>query len=101
MKRFRANKQYIVWLNPEVYEKAGGYGNNKNCPIATAIKEQLGVTRLYLGENARILYGKNNSKSVEYDIVGGFYGPSHCEFVTHAVEYGLTVPVVLERIDNK
>lgn len=98
MKRFRANKKYTIWLTPKVYAASGEYMCNHDCPIATAVRQQLGVKEVGVATHVTINRSKRE-KMVRYEIVGGLQGPAGASFINHCKKNSLTVPVVLERVN--
>ncbi len=92
MVKFRKQKQIILWLNPDVYAVAKGFNDNRNCPIATAVKMQFsGIDpKEYTGcsPDDVTIAGYN------YDIIGSC---GDCQFVENARKYNLTVPIILKK----
>lgn len=93
--RFRANKSYTLWLNDEVYDKAKEYGDIRNCPIATAVKQQLGYEDVSV--SSTVTFWKEGKSSTRYQILGAVRKSG---FIIEAVKNRWSIPFIIERISK-
>lgn len=95
-RKFTYPKRVVLWLHPDLYDKAGSYSDIHNCPIATAIKEQytgLDLPHCHVGGDGFSING------VRYQPPGdGFKSTLSPLFVDNAREHNLTVPVIGYRV---
>lgn len=94
--KFERQKQIILWLNDSVRSGCGPYEDIWNCPIATAVKQQLTHIDGVMVSPGTVNIKDLNGTSVFYLILGD---SGLSRNVNHSIDYNITVPIVLEKIE--
>ena len=87
-KRFRGQKQIIIVVDQAARDNCGPFVDIRNCPIATAIKQQYNI------KDALVSPDDVKINDFYYDILGD-NGSAH--FVDEAMQFNKNLALVLNR----